>query len=65
MWSSGDTGMFRSFRDEAGATAVEYGLIAMLVSVALIGSLWVYGEAVSEVYTTEAATIDGVVAEID
>jgi len=55
----------RAIRDEQGATATEYGLIVLMVSVAIIGALWVYGEAVSNVFTTESEAIDGVVATVN
>ncbi|MSP54079.1 MAG: Flp family type IVb pilin [Myxococcales bacterium] len=36
--------MLRSlFRDESGATAIEYGLIAGLVSIAIIAALTLFG----------------------
>ncbi|MEZ5667526.1 MAG: Flp family type IVb pilin [Alphaproteobacteria bacterium] len=56
-------GPARFLRSESGATAIEYGLIAMLVSVALIAALWAYSEAVGDVYALDAKAIDTVVAE--
>ena len=54
----------RSFRrDDTGATAIEYGLIAMLVSVGLIGALWTYSEAVGDVYEADTAAINAVIAQ--
>jgi pilus assembly protein Flp/PilA len=38
-------------RDESGATAIEYGLIAALVSVAAIGSLTLMGDALDTMFT--------------
>jgi len=52
-------------RDETGASAIEYGLIAMLVSVALMAALWVLGGTVSEMYLTDTDAINRVVATID
>ena len=41
----------RSFlKDESGATAIEYGLIAALVSVAAIGALTGLGNALVEIF---------------
>jgi pilus assembly protein Flp/PilA len=37
-------------RDESGATAIEYGLIAALVSVAAIGALTTMGESLTEIF---------------
>ena len=42
----------RSFvRDESGATAIEYGLIAALVSVAAIAALGALGTSLSNIFT--------------
>jgi pilus assembly protein Flp/PilA len=38
------------FKDESGATAIEYGLIAALVSVAAIGALGLMGDALSQIF---------------
>ena len=37
--------------DESGATAIEYGLIAALVSVAAIGALQAMGNSLSDMFT--------------
>ncbi len=37
-------------KDESGATAIEYGLIAALVSVAAIGALTAMGESLNETF---------------
>jgi len=37
-------------RDESGATAIEYGLIAALVSVAAIGALTTLGESLTTIF---------------
>lgn len=37
-------------QDESGATAIEYGLIAALVSVAAIGALTLMGESLSSIF---------------
>ena len=45
--------MFAKFmKDESGATAIEYGLIAALVSVVAISSLTAMGTSVSKAFTT-------------
>ena len=46
------------FRDEAGATAIEYGLIAALIAVAII-------TAVTSVGTTLTGVFDSVNQELD
>ena len=38
--------------DESGATAIEYGLIAALVSVAAIGALTTMGNTLNSLFTT-------------
>ena len=38
--------------DESGATAIEYGLIAALVSVAAIGALTAMGGSLKEIFGT-------------
>ena len=43
--------MFKEFiRDEAGATAIEYGLVAALVAVAIIAALIALGGALSDTF---------------
>ncbi len=39
-------------KDESGATAIEYGLIAALVSVAAIGALTAMGTSLQTMFTT-------------
>jgi pilus assembly protein Flp/PilA len=45
-------------REEAGATAIEYGMLCSLIAVALIGTLTLFGEAVARPYDIVAAAID-------
>lgn len=50
--------MFRAlFNDESGATAIEYGLIAGLVSVVIIAALTTLGSNLTNVFTTVAAAL--------
>jgi|TARA_R110002072_G_scaffold35754_28_gene105563 pilus assembly protein Flp/PilA len=48
--------MFRTltdlFKDESGATAIEYGLIAALVSVAAIGAMSAMGGSLDTMFTS-------------
>ena len=57
--------MLKTFRsliaDESGATAIEYGLIAALVSVAGILALQAMGESLSEMFGTVSSQLDGAV----
>jgi pilus assembly protein Flp/PilA len=47
----------RLIEDESGATAIEYGLIAALVSVAIIAALTLLGENLSTLFDGIADTI--------
>jgi pilus assembly protein Flp/PilA len=47
--------------DESGATAIEYGLIAALVSVAAIVALQAMGTSLTTMFTNVAATLTGAV----
>ena len=42
----------RFFKDESGATAIEYGLIAALISVAIIGGATSLGTGINSSFTT-------------
>jgi pilus assembly protein Flp/PilA len=45
--------MFKSFlRNEEGATAIEYGLIASLIAVVIIGGVTAVGTKLSTVFET-------------
>jgi pilus assembly protein Flp/PilA len=45
-------------KDESGATAIEYGLIAALVSVAAIGALTGMGESLDSMFTAVSGKLD-------
>ena len=47
----------RFLRDEAGATAIEYGLIAALVAVACIGVLSTLGTNLQSTFTSIASNL--------
>ena len=42
----------RFVRDEAGATAIEYGLIAALIAVVIIGGITAVGTGLSATFNT-------------
>ena len=44
-------------RDESGATAIEYGLIAALISVVIIAAITTVGTNLSTVFTTIAGKL--------
>jgi pilus assembly protein Flp/PilA len=50
----------RFLRDESGVTAIEYGLIAALVGVAIIIGAGLLGTALNSTFATIANTIGGV-----
>jgi pilus assembly protein Flp/PilA len=49
------------YRDESGATAIEYGLIAALVSVAAIGALEAMGTSLITIFTEVSSELQGAV----
>lgn len=50
--------LFKRFaKDESGATAIEYGLIAGLLSVVIIGSLQLAGTSITALFTTIQAAL--------
>lgn len=51
----------RFCRDESGATAIEYGLIAALVSVAAIGALTAMGNSLQTLFGTVANSMSNAV----
>ncbi len=52
--------MFARFlKDESGATAIEYGLIAALIAVAIIGGVTALGTNANTTFTTVATEMAG------
>ncbi|AVR89643.1 Flp family type IVb pilin [Thauera aromatica] len=49
--------MKRFVRDEEGVTAIEYGLIAALIAVVIIGSVEAVGVALKAVFDAVAAAL--------
>ena len=47
----------RFVKDESGATAIEYGLIAALISVAIIGGASALGSSVGTTFTNVSTTL--------
>jgi len=45
-------------RDESGATAIEYGLIAALVAVAIIAGATALGDSLDSIFTEVSAELD-------
>ena len=49
----------RFSKDEAGATAIEYGLIAAGISIVIIGALALAGDALTDLFNTITAGLGG------
>ena len=47
----------RFVRNEAGVTAIEYGLIAALIAVVIIGAVTALGTGLSATFTTVAGSL--------
>lgn len=47
----------RFLKDESGATAIEYGLIAALIAVVIIGATTAIGTNLSTKFTTVSTTL--------
>lgn len=52
----------RFVQDESGATAIEYGLIAALVSVAAIIALQSMGSSLNSLFTRVSTTLQSAIA---
>lgn len=46
-------------KDELGATAIEYGLIAALIAVVIIGAVQILGTNISTAFTTVSTAVGG------
>jgi pilus assembly protein Flp/PilA len=44
-------------RDDSGATAIEYGLIAALIAVAAIAAMGLVGTSLTNIFTTVASDL--------
>ena len=49
-------------KDESGATAIEYGLIAALVAVAAIGGMSALGSSLTNTFSTVSGKLDSAVS---
>ena len=52
-------GVQRFLNDEAGVTAIEYGLIAALIAVVIIGAVGTTGDRVCETFRAVATALGG------
>ncbi|MDF2369833.1 MAG: Flp family type IVb pilin [Rhizobiaceae bacterium] len=53
----------RFMKDESGATAIEYGLIAALISIAIIAGATALGGSIGDTFTSVSGTLDTAVGE--
>ena len=51
--------LFRMIRDEKGATAIEYGLIAALIAVAAIAAMQGLGSSLNTTFTNVSTAMSG------
>lgn len=51
--------MIRLFKDESGATAIEYGLIAALISVAAIVAMQAVGTSLQGTFNSISTSLSG------
>jgi pilus assembly protein Flp/PilA len=49
----------RFLKDESGATAIEYGLIAALISVVIVGAVGLVGSSLNNTFTTIQTKLGG------
>jgi pilus assembly protein Flp/PilA len=49
--------LIQMFKDESGATAIEYGLIAALISVAAIGAMTAVGGKLDTTFTSVSSSL--------
>ncbi len=52
--------MIGFFKDEEGATAVEYAIMVALIAVVIIAGVKIIGEKASTVFNTVGSTLGGV-----
>jgi pilus assembly protein Flp/PilA len=51
--------MKRFLKDESGATAIEYGLIAALIALAIMGGATALGNSIDSKFQSISTTLDG------
>lgn len=54
--------MTRFLKDESGATAIEYGLIAALIAVVLVGALSAVGDSLGAAFEKISSEVDTAVS---
>lgn len=56
--------MLRFLNDENGATAIEYGLIAALIAVVIIGAVSALGTSVSSTFDTISGALSSATSSV-
>lgn len=56
--------MLRFLNDENGATAIEYGLIAALIAVVIIGAVSALGTSVSSTFDTISSALSSATGSV-
>ena len=56
---SGDRTFYRRFRNTSGATAIEYGLIAAGIAIAIVAVVGLLGDQLSALFTQVANALGG------
>ena len=56
--------MLRFLNDENGATAIEYGLIAALIAVVIIGAVTLLGTSISSTFDTISNALSSVTSSV-
>lgn len=49
--------LVKTFKNKVGATAIEYGLIAALISVAIIGTVGTVGDSLKTTFSAVSSSI--------
>jgi len=63
-WGVHEMKIIKQFlRNESGATAIEYGLAAVLISTVAIVGMGDAGQGVTEIYTEVEGAVDGATAD--
>lgn len=56
--------LIQFWNDEEGATAIEYGLIAGLIAVAIIGGVTLLGDQLSAIFTAISGRLTEAAADV-
>lgn len=57
--------VFSYIKNESGATAIEYGLIAAGISLAIIASVFVFGDGLEGLYNSMGPALGAIPGEVE